>query len=332
MDENLYQPLSFGRLLDRSFRVYRSRMAKLMLLTLLLFGPFYLMYGWIFSDTIGTGFDFNAYIGSETFTTHLGETREPGLNGGIAALLVFFLFLGPLVTFVLVPVFFSMITVMVKAVYDREEPLIGAAFKRTMKRFWPLFGNSLLFGLIMFGVYLVLIIGILILVTVIALLAGLGAGLNMLSDFEPGPGFLVGFVVFYIAFLFLVYALLSFFIIRWGFFVPAVVLDGAPVGLGRSWSLTRGSFWRLFFVFLVLTLIMTGFYLVYGLLIQSLIPVLFLKILLPALIYILLFPLYPVTYGVAYWDLKIRTEGADLERMLDNVRTGSGQETEPKDE
>jgi hypothetical protein len=335
LGENLYQPLSFGRLLDRSFRVYRSHWVKLMLVTLLMFGPFYLMYGWIFSDTIGTAFsfDFNAYFGDETISTRFGEQPETEFNGGTGALLFFFLFVGPVFTFVLIPMAFSVVTIMVKSVYDREEPMIGAAIKRTLKRFWPLFGNSLLFGLIMFGMYVVLIIVIVIVVMIIAVIAGLGAGLNLLSGVEPGPGLIVAFILIYIAIVFLIYALLSFFIIRWGYYVPAVVLDEAGVGLGRSWSLTRGSFWRMFFVFLVLTLIMTAFYTVYGFLVQAFVPVLFLKILLPALIYILLFPLYLVTYGVGYWDMKIRTEGVDLERMLQNVQpTQSEEETEPKDE
>lgn len=339
MLENLYQPLTFGKLLDRSFRVYRSHWAKLMLLTLMLFGPFYLMYGWIFSDTIGTGFDVNAYFGDEAFSSRIGGTpagQTPELNGGIGALLFFFLFLGPLVTFVLIPVTFSMVTLMVKAVYDGEKPTLGAAVKRTLKRFWPLFGNSLLFGLIMFGMYIVMVIVIVIVVMIIAMVVGLGAGISGFTDFDPGPGFIIGFIVLYAAVVFLIYALLSFFLIRWGYYVPAVVLDGEGVGLGRSWNLTRGSFWRLFFVFLVLSLIMTGFYLVYAFLVQSLIPVLFLKVLMPALIYILLFPMYPVAYGVGYWDMKARKEGVDLERMLHQARTGGApageRETEPEEE
>lgn len=308
------QPLSFGRMLDRSFQLYRRHFAKFALLALMMYGPLYLMYSWIFADT-NPSFSFDNF--GSSFTAPMDN--EIGENISVGAILFFVFLLLPVTFLILTPVAFSTSVFLIGQVYDGDSPDLRTAFKQTFRRFWPLFGNSALFGLIMLGIYLVLVFAIVMLVVVLVFVFGIMGGLTSSAGFNGSAGFIFAAVVMYIAVILLVYAAISFFLIRWGYFIPAVTVQGEGIGLGPSWRLTKGSFWRLFFVYLVLSLVMTAFSFL-NLLLIGFIPVTILQVLLSALFYILLSPLILSVYAVSYYDMTVRTQGKDLESMLTRMR------------
>jgi len=101
---------------------------------------------------------------------------------------------------------------------------------------WRLLGAYLLFALIFFGVILV-----------VAMLAGFVVAL---SGFEPQAGnnrFIAVIVL-------MIFALTIYFALRMGFFMPTVAGAEGQHILRRSWLLSRGNFWRLFAILLLILL------------------------------------------------------------------------------
>jgi hypothetical protein len=96
-------------------------------------------------------------------------------------------------------------------------------------------------GAILLGVAIMIVLGI-VCGVVVALVAIFGATL-IPHGYAVAGGIILGLIVvgaiFYTAF-------------RLFFFLPAVVVAENRIGLGRSWSLGGGNFWRIFFVYLLI--------------------------------------------------------------------------------
>jgi hypothetical protein len=126
-----------------------------------------------------------------------------------------------------------------QGVLGKKETL-GSAWRATWPRFWALLGAVLLPGLFAFGGALVVIV-LLILIAFglgAAHLVGLGVAIAVIGGLTA-----------------LVFAIL--FTIRWYVTIPAVMLEGVgPVrGMGRSWRLVRGSWWRTWWIGFLASLI-----------------------------------------------------------------------------
>ena len=115
----------------------------------------------------------------------------------------------------------------------------------------------------------------------------------------------------------------------WGFspfvlaFISLLLLskeDG--VGIGRSWNVTRGSFWRIFAIFFTMTVI-TYAVIIVATLLLGLLPGSLIKAVPLVLINVIISPLILVVYAVTFYDLKLRTEASDLESMLQNTSFNS---------
>ena len=102
-------------------------------------------------------------------------------------------------------------------------------------------------GAILLGAVIMVVLGI-ICGVLVALVAIFGATL-IPHGYAVAGGIILGLIVvvaiFYTAF-------------RLFFFLPAVVVAENRIGLGRSWSLGGGNFWRIFFVYL-LVVVPVGF-------------------------------------------------------------------------
>lgn len=126
---------------------------------------------------------------------------------------------------------------------------------------------------------------------------------------------------------------------RWAFFIPAIVLENynSTGGMGRSWRLVKGSFWRVALILFMLIILVYVF---------SLGPILlatFLALALasPALlaivnsvattlINIILSPLQFAALTILYYDLRIRKEGFDLQVQLQGLPDpAASPQTEP---
>lgn len=115
---------------------------------------------------------------------------------------------------------------------------------------------------------------------------------------------------------------------RWAFFIQAIVLENynSTGGMGRSWKLVKGSFWRVFLMLLVLAIIVYAFSMgpillvtMGAALLASPIFIVVMTTLSQTLITLIITPLQFAALTVLYYDLRIRKEGFDLELQMQEL-------------
>ncbi|NEN80753.1 hypothetical protein [Paenibacillus elgii] len=312
------RPMGIGAILDRSFQIYRKHFTVTFLLMLLFFGPLYLLQNLVLFD-----------VSSVSLLPESGETIADSIDRFAEAsgsddelrigLLLFSFLLMPLYMLAVFPAAVSSQLHLVRAAADGASVGFKELLRSSFSRYWPKVGNTLLFGLILMGVYMAIstavVFGVII---VFVVTVGIGTGFSQLGSDPFGSSIVlvVLLVVMYLLVALMVMAGIGFFAIRFGFYLPVIALEGAPSSLGRSWRLTKGNFWRIFGIYFVLSIIYGVFMMgTYALLIAV-----FKLSLLGQLIYIvmtlLITPIYMIPYAVTYFDLRVRNEGADLEQML----------------
>jgi len=315
------RPLSAGRLLDRSFRLYRKHFVKLILLALVLYGPFYLLVNLLF-DGFGM-------TGIAPWSDWLGDTKaaEDALSlGGMATMnedaavwkvVVLLLVLCPLFVNVCVPLFAAGMLNLVKADLLQEGELsLGHMLKAGLRRFWPMLGNMLLAQVLGVTVYFVLFIVLLIVGGIVAVSAGSLLFLGFTGSGSAAGVFLaVLLVVIGVG----VAVAILYFVIRLMYFLPGVALGEVGVGFGQSWRLTRRSFWRLLVMYIVQMAVVYPLTLVLILLL----PLLgnwtgssIVVQLLNTVATIVMAPMWVLAYAVSYFDMKVRNEGLGLQELM----------------
>jgi hypothetical protein len=105
---------------------------------------------------------------------------------------------------------------------------------------WRLIGAWLLFLLAMIFIY----IGLIILTVIVAVVGGIGVHALALSKGADAAA--VGLLVVFCFFLF--FGALIYVMARITFLIPPVVVNENKIDLARGWELTRGSFWRIFWI------------------------------------------------------------------------------------
>ncbi|SEP00719.1 glycerophosphoryl diester phosphodiesterase membrane domain-containing protein [Paenibacillus sp. OV219] len=321
MSNVLHKPMGIGRMLDYSFQLYRRQFGKLFLLTLLYFGPIYLLMYLL----MPTAMEQSATNFSVIFDTFSGSTVDPVLQqdtldaGAVTSLvgIVLFILIAIVYLVCLGPVFAAASVFFVQSIFDGHAPLsIREALKQAFRRFGALLGSSLLFALICFGLT---VVSVILLVILFAVGAG---GMFIGGSFSEG-GSAATSVISVIVMIVVVYLglilLWSYFAIRWMYYLPVTALKEESIGLGRSWTLTRKSFWRLFGTMFIMSLIVWVVTVVVQLLLTALIGPSMLGELLSVLIKIVCIPLPIVLYAVSFFDLKVRKEGYGLDHMISQM-------------
>ncbi|XID91571.1 hypothetical protein ACF3MZ_24150 [Paenibacillaceae bacterium WGS1546] len=291
MPQEVMKPMGVGRMLDLSFQLYRKHFVKLMLIVLICFGPFYLVRAMVQGQSEQSLWDVDEIMNYSI------SDAEPLISQDNAVL---FLLLAVLIVFILTPVAAAAIVFLVHpALKGEEAPSALQLLRMSFKRYWGLLGSSILFGLILIGLIIIFVIAFTILGVISAVIPGIGGILFFLL----AVGAVFGFY---------------YFVIRFMYFLPVVAYREESVGIGRSWELTRKSFWRLFGLFFVLMLLTYIFNVVASLLL-SLVPMNgILSVLLQLFVNLLVAPMIFVAYAVSYTDLRIR-DGMGLEEMISRI-------------
>ncbi|MNI04897.1 hypothetical protein D3C73_578350 [compost metagenome] len=325
MNNSQVKPMGIGRILDRSFQLYRKHFVKLTLILLILFGPFYLFQNLLLiNESSG---DVNSLIDGirtgvpiqDALNDFAGSTEADSLKN-IGATLLFLFVLLPLFVLGLMPAAVASVTFLVKAALQGEEiPSVGTLLKRAFRRFWPLAGSTFVTGLILVGIY----IGFIIIIILVVLAFTLGLGISQgFGGGQPGGLLIVSGIIFFILIMIGSMIGLSFFVIRWGYFLPFVALGEESIGIGRSWSVTKRSFWRLFFMYVVLSIVLSIFSLIVSMLISLGLGTNLLSQLLQALVSVIIAPLWLLPYAISFFDLRTRNEGMGLEAMIQTTVFG----------
>ncbi|BAB04447.1 hypothetical protein P4637_06850 [Halalkalibacterium halodurans] len=304
------KPMGVGEILDQSFQIYRKHFKVLMLLVLILFGPFYfLQHLLLFNLSVVPIFN------EDVVYTWMDD--DIFFIGFIILMLLL-----PVYLLAWLPVTIAAPLHVVHAVVEKRPIQLKEILKKSFSPYWKMVGNTFLFGLVIMAIQFGMTLLTMLVVFVFMFLGvSLGAGfydLDMMGFDSYGLGmiFTVIFIGLYYLLVFSVYVLYSFFMIRFGYFLPPVIFGEERIGLGRSWRLTEGSFWRIFAVYLVIALvcsvIILGIYGVVLLLFQASL----LGQLIATLLTMFVLPLALIPYGLIYFDLRVRNEGVDLERAM----------------
>lgn len=308
MDDSLNKPKGFAEILDETFRLCKNHFSKLFMVFLVLLGPIYLLQAIVLLLT-GTSF-FRAMGNGNTWLEQMISGLYEGTDTtGYVAQAITTLFLG-LASIVLVPVAYASILFIIDHLKDKQEFTVKSSIKRAFSRFWPIFGSTLLFGLIAIGMF----VGLFILVMMVSGI--LGFAINGVT------GGVITVIVIVLLFLGagVVIALL---LTRWSLFLGGTSLEKAAPGLSRSWQLTRNRTWKTLGLFLVLSLI-TGIInsAVQGVLIFALGNSVLYTII-TDLVGMFTSMIIAVAYAVIYFDLKTRHDADDLKELLEDYE-GAG--------
>jgi hypothetical protein len=299
------KPRDFGEILDLTFLVLRKQFSKIFLIMLILTGPVLLVQMVaMFSGGIPFLPGGGGPEGISTLDRFLNGIGSTGIEavlfnlGGIelAILIITLALLGV----VLLPTALAATAILTKRVKEEASIDIGSIIKEAFLRYWALIGGSVVYFLIVFGLIMVPTIII--------------ASLFAVGQPHIGAGTIISMVVFGLAYIFGLIYLFT----RWGFYFVAIVFEKVSPGLSRSWQLTRGQFWRLVGLYIILNIIISiityALEIVNGLFLANSIIGTLLYTLVTGLTYIIM----NIAYAVIYFDLRVRNEGTDLEEMLES--------------
>jgi hypothetical protein len=332
------KPMGIGRMLDYSFQLYRRHFVKLFLIMLIFLGPIYLLQQLLIPDLMSQDSIFIGNIVNDIRSGAVDSTTfQNDMAYGPGEILRIFGFVLIILVYAItiVPVSQAAIVFFVQDVHAGREPRsIGQILRQSFKRFWPLVGSSLLFGFILTGI----VITATILMVLVIVSIGFGAAFvgSMNGAGSQIAAVIIGVIVGIVAVFGSVF-IAAFFGIKFMYYLPITAMNEESIGLGRSWKITRKSFWRLFWTMLVMYLIV---YFITAMMtvILTVVTSLFLPPLVMQAVMILtnlvLAPLFMVTYAVSYFDLKVRSEGYGLEAIIqETIGEGSisQKRTEPEE-
>ncbi len=301
--------MSAGDILDAAIRLYRQNFIPLVTIVAIVNVPILVLQSVGYAFVLPLSDDPNAFrnLNPSTVGIFFGIlTFVVALVGGIFSLLE----LGALTAFV-------------------SERFLG--HEMTVRRAYRVaFGRavSLLIAAILFFFAVLALVAVVMGIIFVPVLAlGVSGGTNQTGNALAGIAFLCLCVLFIPLLLGVAY-----FTTRWIFWIQAIVIEqyNSTGGLGRSWKLVKGSFWRVFGFLLLISLMV--YFLTLGPVGAMSVGLVFLpspllrfvlQSILSGIIGILVAPLQYTTLTVLYYDLRIRKEGFDLQMQMQDTPPGS---------
>ena len=296
--QEIKKPMGLGEILDQTFQLVKKHFVPFSIVLLILTGPYYLC-------GLLANFSGGVAIFKQSFTSS-GNLVNDFINriSGQGASLPSFHFNAGMITFTIISGILSIILVpMAKAsiiiatgqLQENEQLNIKKIIKRAFSRFWPLLGSTIVFGLCVSGIFIVAFLFLFLIPAV------------------PPLGILIIIILFIAIILFLIY--LS---IRWNFYFPAVIFDKVAPGLGKSWQLTKGNFWRLLGILIVLYLITSIISSVINIIITLILGASVLSSVIGDMVKIFGDMITYVGFAVVYFDLCVRNGSKDLLDLIEN--------------
>lgn len=307
MSANIPQlrPMSAGDILDQAIRIYRRNFVKLVTIVAIVTVPFALV------QTLAA---FIAYpLSTSSFDADALDTGRVVFGQAITYLATFVAAIAAIFQN-------GALAAFVSEKFLGRDVTVRQAYGRALHRWLALLIAVFLIGLVnvvvfgtLFGVFLIPFIGI----------AALG------STSDSGASAVLGVISLMLCCLLVPALIVAIFLnTRWAFFIQAIVLENynSTGGMGRSWKLVKGSFWRVFLLLFVIWLIIYLF---------SVGPVLLLTVgaallaspvlialgsaVANTLVSLIMTPLQFAALTVLYYDLRIRKEGFDLQLQMQQL-------------
>ncbi len=287
-----FRPRQLSELLDELFRLYRRQFSLIVGVALLVALP-----GLVWSLVTGV-YRLNSASYANLFTTT--GTSTVAFNSQEFSNLLGSLSLGALGALILLPFTLGAVYRAVTDVALGRPATIGVVLRETLARYWPLLGLVGLF--FVFG-----------LVWAIAEL--------------------IGFVLLILPGL-AVFCAAIYFLVRWSLTVAAMMAeDIGPIrGLGRSWNLVKGQWWRTFGILVVVAILQTvisyALFFLFGLIAAVFSTGDFQAALVQVgstLLSAVVSPITTIAVVLLYFDLRVRKEGLDLDQLAQQTSPGPAQ-------
>ena len=306
------RPLSIGEIISGAFESLRANPRAMFLPSLI-----------VLTATGALSAVLN-YFGADLLLSRVGALLNNSSDAGPSEILPAFIgsfasqMVGALLTALATTILTGLLIVAVSRSVLGRIATPGEVWERTRGRILPLIGQTLLITLI------TIVADIIILVIGVVLIAVIAASI-MGSD--PGAGAIIATLLVALALIVLVFIAAVFLVVRLSLAPAALMLENTGVieGIGRSWALTRGSFWRVLGI-LVLAGLITGLVtgtlsfglgMVFGVVSVGLPAahplVSAVTVLLTSVLSALVLPFTAAVTALTYIDLRMRTEGLDVE-------------------
>lgn len=284
-----FRPMPLPELLDELFRLYRRQFSLIVGVSLLVALP-----GLVWTLVTGTyrlnSASFaNIFVATGSTTPVFNSQQFLNLFGPIL--------LGLVGGFFLLPISIGAVYRAVTDVALGRPATIGSVLRETLARYVPLLALVGLGILIFIGWIIAEIIGLFLLVL---------------------PGLAVFCAAIYLA-------------VRWTLTVAAMMAeDIGPIrGLGRSWNLVSGSWWRTFGILLIVgilqTIISYGLFILFGVIAALFSTGDFQAAVVQVggtLLTALVSPITTIAITLLYFDLRVRKEGLDLDQLAQQTSPG----------
>lgn len=305
--QEIKKPMGLGEILDQTFQLVKKHFVPFSIVLLILTGPYYL-FGLLASFLGGTAIFQQSFTSSGNIVKDI-INRFSGQGVGLPSFhlnagMITFAVISGILSIILIPMAKASLIIATGQLQENEQLNIKKIIKRAFSRFWPLLGSTMVFGLCITGI---LVVAFLFLFLIPAV---------------PPLGIFIIIILFIAIMLFLIY--LS---IRWNFYFPAVIFDKVAPGLGKSWQLTKGNFWRLVGVLIVLYLITSIISNVINLFITMILGASILSSFISDLVKIFSDMIAYVGIAVVYFDLCIRNESKDLLDLIENYEDDENKNT-----
>ena len=306
------RPLSIGEIISGAFESLRANPRAMFLPSLI-----------VLTATGALSAVLN-YFGADLLLSRVGALLNNSSDAGPSEILPAFIgsfasqMVGALLTALATTILTGLLIVAVSRSVLGRIATPGEVWERTRGRILPLIGQTLLITLItLVADMIIAIIGIALIAIVTSFIMG--------SD--PGVGAIIAALLVDFALAVLLFFAVVFLIVRLSLAPAALMLENTGVveGIGRSWALTRGSFWRVLGI-LVLAGLITGLVtgtlsfglgMVFGVVSVGLPAahplVSAVTVLLTSVLSALVLPFTAAVTALTYIDLRMRTEGLDVE-------------------
>ena len=306
------RPLSIGEIISGAFESLRANPRAMFLPSLI-----------VLTATGALSAVLN-YFGADLLLSRVGALLNNSSDAGPSEILPAFIgsfasqMVGALLTALATTILTGLLIVAVSRSVLGRIATPGEVWERTRGRILPLIGQTLLITLItLVADIIIAIIGIALIAIVTSFIMG--------SD--PGVGAIIAALLVAFALAVLLFFAVVFLIVRLSLAPAALMLENTGVveGIGRSWALTRGSFWRVLGI-LVLAGLITGIVngmlsfglgLIFGVVALGLPAaqplVTALTMLLTSVLSALVLPFTAAVTALTYIDLRMRGEGLDVE-------------------
>lgn len=334
-------PLSAGELLDRTFRLYRKKFGLLLLTAAVLIIPYSIVAGLLTGDAMVGYLDI-----LENLSTQPGSSPDDLFSNELPD---FFGFFGVIFGISIIGLLFNAVATLALTeqeitILNGDETTLGQGLRAGVSRLLAYIGMVLLQFLAYIGVAIGTMIGFGCAVAAIMMVFGGGIALfdGLGGSFDGGAdpsaaaivGIIIGVLCLYLLAILAVLLPMAYLAARWSVAIPALVDQklGPVAALGYSWGLTKGHV-RRSIIYVVLLFILAAIFVSVPTLVISQVTVLLMasqdpglvqsiSTIISSIVGVVWIPLYTAAFVLYYYDLRVRQEGFDLSKRIEQFESG----------